>query len=52
MVGDAVMSGEKGDRVERREMGIPTCIASNILLSWRRECFSELMDLVLEGRRG
>jgi hypothetical protein len=33
-------------------MGIPTCIASNILLSWGRESFGELMDLVLDGRGG
>ena len=33
-------------------MGIPTCITSNILLSWGRESFSELMDLVLDGRGG
>ena len=33
-------------------MGLPTCIASNILLSWGRESFGELMDLVLSGRRG
>jgi hypothetical protein len=46
-----MMSGEKGDGVERREMGIPTCIASNILLSRGRECFGELMNLVLKGRR-
>lgn len=33
-------------------MGIPTCITSNILLSWGRKSFSELMDLVLDCRGG
>jgi hypothetical protein len=49
---DEVMSGEKGDGAW--EMGIPTCIASNILLSRRRESFSKLMDqrLCLDGRGG
>ena len=43
------MKPRKGDEINE---GVPTCIASDILLSWWRESLCEFVDLVLNGGGG